>query len=181
MSDNPPEKKSRPRWRRYVLEGLVFVGLILIIHFWQTRHVPSGPAPQFVGQLSSGEVISLASFRAAHPDQPVVLHFWAEWCPICRAEEGNVDALLKDAPVLTIAMQSGNAAAVNQVLQQRQMQWPTLVDEDGALSARYGVHSVPAFIVVDANGTLRFAEPGYITTVGMRWRLWWARHFPAKV
>ena len=179
MQDSQPQKIALPGWLRYVLEGLLLLGLILLIHLWQTRHVPSGLAPEFSGQLTHGESISLASFRTAHPGEPVALHFWAEWCPICRAEESNIDTLLKDTPVLTVAMQSGNAATVKQVLQSRQLQWPTLVDESGALSARYGVMSVPAFIVIDAKGILRFAEPGYITTVGMRLRLWWARHIPA--
>lgn len=166
------------RWRRYILEGLVLLVLLLLIHFWQTRLVPSGSAPEFSGQLASGESISLAAFRAAHPGQPIALHFWAEWCPICQAEEGNISELIKNTPVLTIAMQSGDTAAVRQVLANRQLQWPVVVDNDGKLSERYGVQSVPAFIVIDPTGKLRFAELGYTTGFGMRWRLWWADQVP---
>ena len=166
------------RWRRHILEGVALLALLLLIHFWQTRQVPSGLAPEFSGQLANGESISLAAFRAAHPGQPVAIHFWAEWCPICRAEEGNINGLIENTPVLTIAMQSGEASAVRQVLANRHLQWPAVVDKDGKLSERYGVQSVPAFIVIDAAGQLRFAEPGYTTGFGMRWRLWWAGQFP---
>ena len=174
--DRPPLTPAS-RWRRYLLEGLVVLGGVLLIHFWQVRHVPAGFAPEISGQLSDGATESLSAFRARHPGQVVALHFWAEWCPICRMEEGNVSAVIKEVPLLTVAMQSGDGAAIARVLAARELVWPTLVDDAGAMSAAYGLKGVPAFIVIDAAGNIRFAEVGYITRFGMRWRLWWAARF----
>ena len=50
-----------------------------------------------------------------------------------------------------------------------------VVDEDGAISTRYGLAGVPALAVIDAEGRLRSVAVGYTTTFGMHLRLWWAK------
>jgi protein-disulfide isomerase-like protein with CxxC motif len=72
-------------------------------------------------------------------------------------------------------MQSGGAAQVQRVLDQRSLPWATVVDESGDLARRLGVQSVPALMVLDAQGHLRAASVGYTSEIGMRLRLWWAR------
>ena len=97
-------------WRRH-LGTLAMVAVALLgAHAWQTRQVPSGPAPDFSALAVSaqdGAVLGLAQWRAAHPGQPVALHFWAEWCAICKLEQHSVTRVASDWPVLTVAMQSG--------------------------------------------------------------------------
>jgi thiol-disulfide isomerase/thioredoxin len=166
-------------WRSHALTLLMAVLAYTAIHLWQTRHLPSGPAPAFqaaaVGPQAGG-TIDFDSWRQAHPGRAVALHFWADWCPICRLEEDSISALQADWPLLSVAMQSGDAARVQGVLNQRRLDWATAVDADGQIARRYGLASVPAFIVVDAQGRIRFAELGYTTGIGMRLRLWWAQN-----
>lgn len=154
------------------------VGIALLIVFaingWQARDVPGGRAPAFAGPMADGRWGNLADWRAAHPGEAFALYFWAEWCPICKAQEGNVEALRADWPVLTIATRSGSAASVAGALGERGFDWPTVIDPDGAIAARYGLHGVPALVVVDSSGELRSTAVGYTTTLGMRLRLWWA-------
>ncbi|OAD42792.1 alkyl hydroperoxide reductase [Hydrogenophaga crassostreae] len=159
------------------LAVMVFTG----VHLWQTRDMPAGPAPELAFTLITPDgartATTLAQWRTQYPGQPVAIHVWAEWCPICQAEEHNVHRLVAGYPVLTIAMQSGPADTVAKVLRQRQLPWQTAVDDTGALAQALGVKAVPAFLVVDAQGQLRGASVGYTSEIGMRWRLWWARVF----
>jgi thiol-disulfide isomerase/thioredoxin len=171
-------------WRRlHPHLGTIAFALVLFtgVHLWQTRDMPSGPAPELAFILLSPDgsrtSTTLAQWRAQYPGKPVAIHVWAEWCPICKAEEHNVHRLVADHPVLTIAMQSGSADTVAKVLRQRQMPWQTAVDDNGELAQALGVKAVPAFLVVDANGQLRGASVGYTSEIGMRWRLWWASAF----
>ena len=69
----------------------------------------------------------------------------------------------------------GDAADVAKVLAERGLAWPTVVDEDGAITARYGLAGVPALAVVGAVGQLRAVAVGYTTALGMHLRLWWAK------
>jgi thiol:disulfide interchange protein len=165
---------KRKRWQRWGAELGVAILIVLALQWWQARDVPHGPAPAFAAAMADGRDGSLAKWRASHPDKVVGIYFWADWCPICKAQEGNVAALRADWPVLTVAMQSGTPAQVARVLHERNLDWPTVVDADGAIATRYGLHGVPALVVVDSRGEMRSVAVGYTTTLGMRLRLWWA-------
>ncbi|WP_303786051.1 redoxin domain-containing protein [Azovibrio restrictus] len=173
-SDPATVAASKPRWRRWIVEIALFLLALLAIQFWQTRLVPEGPAPAFTARLVDGSTITLDAWLGRHPGQPVALYFWADWCPVCKVQEGSIESLRQDWPVLTVAMQSGNAEQVAQLLRQRHLAWPTALDERGELARAYGLQGVPALIVVDARGRLRSAAVGYSTAWGMRLRLWWA-------
>lgn len=167
-------------WRSHGLTLLTVVLIYAGLHLWQTRHLTDGPAPTFTTTLANPQdigSIDLEQWRAAHPGRAMALHFWAEWCPICRMEEDSISALQRDWPVLGVAMQSGDTARVQAVLKQRELPWQTAIDTDGSITRRYGLSSVPAFIVLDAQGQIRFAEVGYTSEIGMRLRLWWAQTF----
>lgn len=166
-------------WRSHALTLLTVLLVYAGIHLWQTRHLASGPAPSFSAPIANPQAnsIDFDHWRQQHAGRAVALHFWADWCPICRLEEGNISRLQQDWPVLAVAMQSGDASRVQVVLKRRGLDWLSAVDADGAVARRYGLASVPAFIVVDAQGRIRFAELGYTTQAGMRLRLWWAQTF----
>ncbi len=177
MSEDKPVVS---RWRRvglHLLTVLLVLSVVVAVNVWRTRDAPAGVAPPIVGVLASGQQITLDEFRSQHAGRPVALYFWAEWCPVCRAEAHVVTRVMKDYPVLTIAMQSGSVAEVAQVLQKRELDWPTLVDADGAITRQYGLPGVPGLVLLDTQGMIRFVEVGYTTEIGLRLRLWWAGRF----
>ena len=171
----------RRDWKSHLGTLLMVLVVFAGAQAWMTRHVPTGPAPDLgltLIQPDGGRTdTTLAAWRAAHPGQPVALHVWADWCPICRTEEHSVTRLARDHPVLTVAMQSGPADKVQKVLAQRELPWATAVDPRSDIARALGVTSVPAFMVVDAQGRLRTPTAGYTSEVGMRLRLLWARWF----
>ncbi len=149
------------------------------VQLWQTRHLLSGPAPDWSIQVvdPTGQVshTTLAEWRTRHPNQAVAIHFWAHWCPICRAEENSITRLSRDWPVLTVAMQSGPPRQVVTTMRTRDLPWQAVVDERGVISEAHGIHAVPSFVVVDSQGRLRTPTVGYTTEIGMRLRLWWVQ------
>lgn len=177
QDDHPPPSPPR-RWRRHGVTLGWLLLVLLAVHAWQTRHVPGGSAPDFRAPAvaaQDGAMLSLAQWRAAHPGQPVALNFWAEWCPVCKLEQDNVSRVARRWPVLTVALRSGDAAAVQRELARRGLPWATVVDPHGEIAAAYGVTAVPAFIVLDADGRIRASSVGYTTTPGLWLRLAWAR------
>ena len=163
------------RRRRIWLRDLAFLLAILAgMHWVQTRHVPSGEAPSFVAPLADGGEVALSSWRAQHAGKPVVIYFWAEWCAVCRAQRGAVEAIMADWPVLTVAMSSGDAAEVRRYLRNTGLDWQTAIDSDGAVAARFGLRGVPALVVVGPAGGIRAVSVGYTPSWSLRARLWWA-------
>jgi thiol-disulfide isomerase/thioredoxin len=169
----PPAKvtsKSRI-WLRRGLEVVLFIVLIMGVRAWQQRDIVKGDAPPLNGLLLDEKSFVLA----ARPAQPVLVHFWASWCPICRAEQGSIESLARDNPnVITVAMQSGNSNAVQQYMREQGVRFPVVNDMDGQISARWGVQAVPASFIIDTEGKIRYVEIGYTTGLGLRLRLWLA-------
>lgn len=150
---------------------LLFVAAVAGIRLWQQRDMPSGAAPALQGLTLAGRSYSLP----AHPERPVLVHFWATWCPVCRAEQGSIAAIAQDnANVITVAMQSGRPEEVVRHMREQGIAFSVVNDEDGRISAAWGVHAVPASFIVASDGEIRFVEVGYTTEIGLRLRLWWA-------
>ena len=166
------------RWQRRLLEAGLFVAVILGAQYWQTRDLPAGAAPPLVGVLTDGTTARVGAGDTATA-APTLVAFWATWCPVCSAEEGNIVAVAQDHRVISVAMQSGDAATVSKHLQQRGIALPALIDADGRHAADWRVSGVPTHFVVDAAGNVRFRVVGYATTWGLKARLWWAETFPA--
>lgn len=164
---------SKTRWRILAVNAawlLLIVAAYAGIRAYQQRTLVEGPAPVLRAPLLDGGTFDLAAQRG----QSVLVYFWATWCPICRMEQGSIDALARDRRVVTVALQSGSAAEVGKYLREHDLGYPVVNDPDGALAAAWGVRATPAFFVVDGNGRIRFRELGYTSGPGLRLRLWFA-------
>jgi thiol-disulfide isomerase/thioredoxin len=161
-------------WRKWAFEVLILFAIVVAATLWQNRGLPEGAAPPLAGTRTDGSSIKVGAGETAS-----LVVFWATWCPVCKAEEGNIVSVAEDWPVISVAMQSGDAAAVTKHLKERGIALPALVDEDGTIAADWRVRGVPAHFVIDQAGNVRFRMVGYATTLGLRARLWWAERFPA--
>jgi peroxiredoxin len=71
-------------------------------------------------------------------------------------------------------MQSGKAEEVARYMREQGITFSALNDQDGRISAAWGVHAVPASFIITPDGQIRFVEVGYTTSLGLRLRLWLA-------
>ena len=172
----------RKSWKQHLATLALAWVAIVAVDTWRTRDLPQGPAPDvaLVMAPSAGATAptTLAQWRAQHPGQAVAVHFWAEWCAVCKLEEPSIASLSSDWPLLGVAMQSGNADKVAQVQRQRGMPWQTAVDPQGTLSRSWGVRVDDHQCRHGAHGQVRFATSGYTPEWAMRLRLWWAQTMP---
>ena len=157
-----------PRWLAHVA---LFAAVLLGAHLWTTRDAARGPAPDFTARLLDGRAVSLADYRG----KPLLVHFWATWCPACRLEQGAIDALAQDHQVVTVAMQSGGAAELSAYMAEEGVAFPVHADEHGEMAARWGVRGLPTSFVIDGAGQIRHVTAGFTTGPGLRARLWLAR------
>lgn len=164
---------KRRLWRKAgVLAAELVLALLLYLGLktYMQRDMAGGLAPSIEAPTLSGERVQLSAYQG----KPVLIHFWATWCSICRLEQGGIDAISHDWPVLTVATQSGDAEEIRRYLHEQGLDWRVVVDEDGEWARRYGVKGVPANFILDPSGHVRFRESGYSSAWGLRARLWWA-------
>lgn len=166
----PGGKSALRLWTRRTAEALLIVVIFMGVRVWQQRGMVEGMAPPLQGALLDGKPYALP----AHPEKPVLVHFWATWCPVCRAEQGTVNALAEEYPVITVAMSSGEHVAVSKFMDEQHLYFPVINDGDGKISAHWGVKGVPSSFIIGTDGKIRFTEVGYTTGWGLRLRLWLA-------
>ena len=162
--------RNKRHWLRWLLEIGLLVLVFLAVQAWLTRDAPRGAAPEIRGTLLDGSPITLSSLQG----QPVLLHFWATWCPICSLEQGSIDAIAQQHRVLTIAIDEGPARAVSTYLREAGVDYPVLHDPGNDIARDYAIRGVPTSFILDPGGDIRFVEQGYTTGIGLRLRLWWA-------
>lgn len=170
--ENPPVAKpgTTRRWLWRAIELVAVLVLILGIRAWQQSGTARGPAPALAGELLDGKPVVLAAYTG----QPVLVHFWATWCPICGLQQGSIDAIAKDHTVLTVAIDADSPAAIESWMARQGVSYPVVHDPEYRLAGQYGIRGVPASFILDSAGNIRFAESGYSTGIGLRARLWWA-------
>ncbi len=183
-------KRIKASWKRWALELLAILAIVAAVGAWQARGLPEGAAPPLQGTRTDGVAVDLAALlkvslggtapgAADQTGGPLLVDFWATWCPVCVAEEGNIARVARHWPVVSVAIQSGDAAAVSKHLREREIALPAVVDADGRIAANWRVRGTPTHFVVDADGNIRFRVVGYATTLGLMLRLWWAGAVPA--
>jgi cytochrome c biogenesis protein CcmG/thiol:disulfide interchange protein DsbE len=111
-------------------------------------------APPFSLPAAGGGTVTLAALRG----RPLLLNFWATWCPDCRAELtalGRVRAAEGGrAAVVGVDVQQA-AGPVRLFLAQQGVGWPVVLDAQGQLAAEYGVEDLPTTFFIDARGVIR--------------------------
>jgi len=157
-----------------VVTQLIFILLIYFaIQYWKSLDDIRGAAPVIKAVDLDGNKIDLRQYR----NKPVLVHFWATWCPVCQFENSNIESLAADYQVVTIASWSGDEFQVKEYLKKENIKMPVIVDDTAEWASLYSVKSVPASFFVDASGEIQFIEKGYTSEAGLRLRLWWLSYF----
>jgi len=106
--------------------------------------------------------------------KPVLVHFWATWCPTCKLEASNIDTISDSFQVLTIAVKSGTNQDINNFLKENDLNFKVVNDNNGLIANEYNLAAYPTTLIYDKNREVVFSEVGYTSTFGLYLRMWWA-------
>jgi peroxiredoxin len=89
----------------------------------------------------------------------VLLNFWATWCPPCRKEMPDLEALYlrfkdKDQGFVVLAISDEDAAKVNPFLAERNITYPVLLDPGRKVNEQFQIEGIPKSFVYDRSGKL---------------------------
>lgn len=160
------------KYYRWLIELTVILIIIFSVRFWQQRDVVVGIAPNINAVMLNGENFEL--YQNENQERPILVHFWATWCPVCKLEQSNIENISKDHPVITIAMQSGNDDELKHFMKDENLSFNVINDDNSKWSRSYRIKGVPVSFIVNKENKIEFIEVGYTTELGLRMRLWWA-------
>ncbi|NIA25230.1 MAG: redoxin domain-containing protein [Gammaproteobacteria bacterium] len=109
------------------------------------------------------------TLSAALADRPVVINFWASWCPPCRQEMPDLEQVSRDVPgvkFIGIAIDDTEANAASYA-RQIGVTYPIAVDTNYAISDAYGIHVLPQTWLVTQNGTIVRTIQGGVTRASL--------------
>ena len=134
----------------------------------QTPNARDGrAAPDFLLRQLDGEPLRLSDLQG----QPLIVNFWATWCPTCRAETPDLIALYetyRDKGVLLLGVNlRENEAAVSTFVEDFGINYPILFDRDGDVAGTWRIggpnRGVPSTYFIDREGVVRKVVFGTVT------------------
>jgi len=118
-------------------------------------------APDFTLERLEGDPVTLSELRG----QPVIIDFWATWCPPCEFQVPELNAFYQDhreqVEVLGVSVDTEGPEVVEAWTREKGVEYPILLgDED--LARRFGAVGFPTLVIVDAQGRIDSRHVGLI-------------------
>jgi peroxiredoxin len=109
----------------------------------------------FSGPVLSGGTVDLGEVIGK---KPVLLVFWASWCPSCKKEVPKINALYREFGPQGMAFIGINVGVndsesrARKFAEQTEMEYPVYMDREGKLTRQYMVQGVPTLLIGDRHG-----------------------------
>ena len=150
-----------------MMRYLLLVGIVLAAGVASLRAQDVGlavgtRAPVVAVEDLDGKSVDLGQYIG---HQPVVLEFWATWCPLCKALEPSLKAAHAryGRTVRFVAIGVGvnqSPVSIKRHLAEHPLPFPVLYDATGAAVRAYDAPTTSYIVVVNKAGTVAYTGAG---------------------
>lgn len=111
-------------------------------------------------RLLDGRTLPEGHFKG----KPLIIHYWASWCPYCGRQNPRIEKLWKEArnqglEILTVSIDANEADAVN-YLRDHDYSFPVAMETSALREALGKRRIIPHVFVIRADGQVVEAIPG---------------------
>ena len=161
-------KWSMKKILKEVISTLLMVFVISMTISYIRKPDVSNILPDMSFTLING---TKTTFKGSSGQQPIVIHFWATWCPTCKLEASNIEKISDSCQLITVAVNSGSSDEIKAFMKERNLNYPILNDKSGEVAKMFDVQAYPTTFIYNSKGELAFSEVGYTTWLGLEARL----------
>jgi len=141
------------------MRTVLFIFLVLgslVSFISEANNETSDIAPNWQLETQAGKSISLADYQG----KPVILHFWATWCPYCKKLQPKLVELEEKykntgIKIVGISFNEDEGVYPQDSIVQRGYQFITAVNGD-KVAQQYGVKGTPTTFFINRNGKVVF-------------------------
>ena len=112
-------------------------------------------APDFQLQSLDGQTVSLGNLRG----KPVLINFWATWCPPCRGEMPYIQEIHEewsDKELMVLAINIGESSSkAEDFMQSYNLSFTVLLDTKQDVAQRYNITGIPTTFFIDKDGIIQ--------------------------
>jgi len=117
-------------------------------------------APDFALVDEDGDIHRLSDYKG----KPVILNFWATWCPPCREEIPSMNRAwkkIKDEGIEMIAINVGeDEDTIFAFTAEYPIDFQVLLDESGEMMKKWPVKGLPTTFILDIRGHIVYRATG---------------------
>jgi thiol-disulfide isomerase/thioredoxin len=122
-------------------------------------------APDFVVFDQQGKEVRLSDYKG----KPVVLNFWASWCPPCRGEMPHFNEIYNEVKENTVFImvdlvdgQRETQATGKAFIKEQDYVFPVYFDNQQKAAVAYNISSIPTTFFINSRGNIVKAYEGAI-------------------
>lgn len=156
--------------KELLLASVILVVILNVVSFLKKPELSSSALPHFELKSTTQKSISSQNYTG----KPLLIHFWATWCPACKLEASNIETLSKEYQVIAIAVNSGSDDEINLFLEEHKLSYDVINDNEGKFASKFSISSFPTTFIYDKEGEIQFSEVGYTSTLGLKLRMWFS-------
>lgn len=154
-----------------IIKELLITVVMLFVISMVINHIRQPEINEDIYRLNLSDTHNTTIHFDAFEQEPLVVHFWATWCPTCKFEASNIARIAKQHNLISIAVNSGSNEKINAYMKEHGFSYTVVNDQDGALAKKFNIGAYPTTLIYNGEGELKFTEVGYSTTLGLEARL----------
>jgi peroxiredoxin len=145
--------------RYYLLLFVILIPSLTLADSQLSGMIKQPPAPDFKLPDLAGRIHTLEDYRG----KPIIINFWATWCPPCRAELPSMNRAWKkiSGDIAMIAVNVGeDEETIKRFMQDYPIEFQVLLDKDTVSLHQWPISGLPTSFVVNTDGIIYYQAVG---------------------